>query len=290
VGLALCGLAACARDRGPDGASDDVLQGDVGQKPDAGADADHDSTDDAGEPTLCEAYCDLLLGCLEPFCDGLDTLLPRQGCVEQCEPNASFQDVIPTLLDYTCPDMQALACSQLDVVMRSCRCDAVVVNETNVGAACESDAVCDGGDLSARCQPEIDGNGGRTGFTDGYCIVEGCRNTADCGVSGICIQIGASLNCMARCMASNACRDGYACWPSNDDRVGFCFPACGGGVVCSGAGTVCIEGVCRPSPSCAPDNACPGNLQCMNSTCQPKACASNTDCQGALVCANGICN
>lgn len=155
----------------------------------------------------------------------------------------------------------------------------------DAGAACASDADCDGTCIATEQ------------FPGGYCSSLGCTADTECGQSGVCVNVGDSNACLASCADESDCREGYAC---QDDGAGgnICFPqppdpgaACSsdadcGGAVCFGIGE---QGYC--AFGCDMDNPCPTGFSCglFNQVgdnigiCQPD-CTEDSECRSDLVC------
>ena len=91
----------------------------------------------------------------------------------------------------------------------------------HVGDPCSSYADCGGDGWTCRTD---------TGFTDGYCTLEGCPTagtTEGCSSGAICAAVGQVNTCLDRCATvgtTSTCRTGYTCTSVGDVNGGACLP------------------------------------------------------------------
>ena len=217
-------------------------------------------------PSGCVSYCENLFGaCVKGTCEGLTEadveLLDAQ--YDACLNGGTAEDgsvINPCTQDYlsdpqfaaqvdqfayeTCGSSTALTGVYCGSFGFGEKCDCV---ELTIGASCEEDEDCEGGELDAICVLENDADTGEaTGYVGGYCISGFCdagstqagaiavSGTTGCGTDGMCIneqaQNGVTSICYDLCSANADCRDGYACeilgFFASGDSAGRCMPAC----------------------------------------------------------------
>lgn len=170
---------------------------------------------------------------------------------------------------------------------------------TEVGTACEDEAVCNGGTC-------LDGNS----FPDGYCS-GACNADADCGQEGVCVPYiyGSGGLCYEGCSADTDCkRDAmnYGCVNISATIKGCAYkldPVPDGiiGKECA-ADTDCANGECEDefdniaapggyctAEDCDEDAQCGAGAVCLSngrgSDCF-KGCATDTDCRTGYACAD----
>ncbi len=197
----------------------------------------------------CQRACEHLADCTGEVC--MQQIVIVDLCAERCsEDPLSFlpavveslrcDEVRTALLQPVCSDLQG---------QQVCDCRSVLANETNAGAPCEEDDMCDGGVLSGTCLSALDFGSNR--WTDGYCLASSCVNDAQCGDEGVCLSTSAhGAACFARCNPANegrdVCRQGYVCQDLVGDlSKGACFPPCQLDQQCGPGGTCDFEtGIC----------------------------------------------
>ena len=101
------------------------------------------------------------------------------------------------------------------------------VSESNVGAACTSDAECYSPYGYGRCE-DLSGTGLTSVCTIVDCAAPGLPDDI-CGPSGLCYGFGSDFSlCVQECSDAKECAEGYAC--ADDDGVAsterICFPVC----------------------------------------------------------------
>lgn len=75
------------------------------------------------------------------------------------------------------------------------------------GEACASNINCKGG----TCIREADGADGQTSYPGGYCSTRDCESDEACNGDALCISLGRSTACRAKCETNSDCRSGYSC-------------------------------------------------------------------------------
>jgi hypothetical protein len=136
-----------------------------------------------------------------------------------------------------------------------------------IGGACGSDTDCK--DSGAYCYPQ-EYKGEPTGFTNGYCILFGCK-TGSCPEGSDCFKVSSdgTTACLKTCEQASECRqdEGYSCSSSK-----ICWPFCKDSTNCP-IGYTCIKG----------DEFCGSNDLLCSATNKTGYCAD------PLVCQNGQC-
>jgi len=141
--------------------------------------------------------------------------------------------------------------------------------QTDEGAICPTNFVCDKGTCVAAClNGKFECTGGLTCSTDGYCVEPDCVNVT-CPSGEVCV----SGLCKAPC-------DGVTC--PQVCRVGTCVDPCAG-VTCE-TGQVCDNGICIASCACQPctsPSVCDSTSgQCVDAACVAVTCGAGTHCVG----------
>ena len=200
-------------------------------------------------------------------------------CTTRYQNEPGYRDLVDTIVaENNCngPEIELTHCATFGT--DECNCPV-----PDLGEGCTSDAQCDGGLLSAGCQPEDAGL-----YPGGQCLAGGClfENEAPgtllvgsgtlCGDMGICYVADATSSvCLPRCFSNSDCdrgitgpnQSGYACallgtiddFNGGTELLGYCDTACGEQRPCD-AGICSNEGAC--TDECFFDSDCPVDFSC----------------------------
>lgn len=224
-------------DAGPDAESvpeDEVVADEDADEPEAADDVKEPEPVDEAEDALCLGSCAYLYGCMFQICDA-SILGPIDDLVEACRESClstGFED-FGDYTEFSCEAINATLCSEIPDFVDSCACD---LPDKDIGAACQADEDCDGGE--GFCIQEYEG---------GYCSGQ-CEFRYDCGLGAQCVTVQGDAICLATCdpvLLGIDCRGSYGCWslPDENFEVAYCLPTCMEDTDCF-PGQSCVEGSC----------------------------------------------